>query len=567
MKNQKQRRSEKMRLRLLFPAVILSVFLIIYCLPAVATTYYISSSGGNDNSPGKGKSPATALRTLSMISKLNLKPGDSVLLKRGDLWRETIKVPASGTTGAFITFSSYGTGANPLLYGSEAVSGWKKNSANVWISVNRFEDPHPNSSGDILSEIFFIGNDKSVKWGSYRPDAESLVAEFDWTWNGRNILIYSSADPASAYGRVEVPQRTACIDLNGREYISVSSVDLSFSKLQGITYKYPMTELSGLKIENCKICYIGGNIKNSGRENGFGIDAVYSGMNVSGCEIHNCGRRGISLCLYASGFVVKNILIERNYFHDGHHTTGVDISAGSKSFTAGIDGVTIRRNLFTDQPASPFLSEQIFIQNQKAGDKSVAVKNINIYSNIFKYPSHSAIMTEGGENISILNNTFYNHNTSRSITIAHVWIDTKNTSVKVKNNIFYTELNNDTNVNGLEMYSKAEPAVTDADYNLYYRINSKLRMIFVGSTGYTAADYAKVRSVYNWEKHSPAPSDPLFVSSDDFHLRSGSPAIGKGTDLQLPMDFYGKKFKAGNPSIGACEYEALKPGLPLKGKK
>jgi hypothetical protein len=47
--------------------------------------------------------------------------------------------------------------------------------------------------------------------------------------------------------------------------------------------------------------------------------------------------------------------------------------------------------------------------------------------------------------------------------------------------------------------------------------------------------------------------NPLFVSETDFHLKSGSPAIGKGTRVGLETDFDGKTF-SDPPSIGAYEY-------------
>jgi hypothetical protein len=551
----------------LFSSLLILFLLLCNRSIASATTYYVSSSSGSDKSGVSGRSASSAWKSLNRVNGMSFKPGDSVLLKRGDVWRETLKIPSSGANGSYITFSTYGEGKDPLIYGSDQSGRWKRYNGKIWISVSRFDEPHPNRNTDILSEIFFIGSDKSVKWGNYKTDEKSLAVEMDWTWSGKNIYVYSTSDPSAIYSGIEIPQRQACIDLNGKEYISISGVDLSFSKLQGVTCRYPMTDLKGLKIENCKIAYIGGNIKNSGQENGFGIDAVYSDMTVRNCEIHNCGRRGISLCLYASGYTVRNVLIEQNIFHDGHHTTGIDISAGSGTYTASLDGVVIRRNLFYDLPSSPFISEQIFVQNQKYTGKAVRVMNIRIYSNIFKYPSHSAVMAEGCENMFICNNTFYNHNISKSMTIAHIWIDANCTSVIVKNNIFYTELDNDLNVNGLELFSKSDAKNIEADNNLYYRINNKLRMIFISSAGYRSGDIEKIRSVYGWEKHSPAPANPLFVSPDDFHLKAGSPAIGKGTDLDLPFDFYGKKFNAGTPSIGACEYEQKKPVQPVKSKK
>jgi len=48
-------------------------------------------------------------------------------------------------------------------------------------------------------------------------------------------------------------------------------------------------------------------------------------------------------------------------------------------------------------------------------------------------------------------------------------------------------------------------------------------------------------------------SDPLFVSATDFHLQSGSPAIGKGVAISgVTTDYSGNNYK-NPPSIGAYE--------------
>ena len=49
-------------------------------------------------------------------------PGDSILFKRGDTWRETLTVSSSGTTSNPITFGVYGSGLPPTVDGSDVVT-------------------------------------------------------------------------------------------------------------------------------------------------------------------------------------------------------------------------------------------------------------------------------------------------------------------------------------------------------------------------------------------------------------------------------------------------------------
>ena len=56
----------------------------------------------------------------------------------------------------------------------------------------------------------------------------------------------------------------------------------------------------------------------------------------------------------------------------------------------------------------------------------------------------------------------------------------------------------------------------------------------------------------NYANQNNLKVDPLFVSSTDFHLQSSSPAIGKGINVGLTIDYDGNSWK-NPPSIGAFE--------------
>ena len=78
-------------------------------LPASNRIFYVSSSGGSDSNDGL--SEAKALKTLACASRLELLPGDRLLLKKGDVWENESLLPkGSGTPEKPIVISSYGTG-------------------------------------------------------------------------------------------------------------------------------------------------------------------------------------------------------------------------------------------------------------------------------------------------------------------------------------------------------------------------------------------------------------------------------------------------------------------------
>ena len=75
------------------------------------TAYYISSSLGSDENDGL--SEATPWKSFAHIEAMNLKPGDRVLLRRGDIWHERLTIRGSGRKDAWIFVGSYGDTADP----------------------------------------------------------------------------------------------------------------------------------------------------------------------------------------------------------------------------------------------------------------------------------------------------------------------------------------------------------------------------------------------------------------------------------------------------------------------
>ena len=93
------------------------------------TTYYVSSSEGNDSYPGTISQP---WKTLTKVNGFTPKSGDQILFKRGDSWEGTITPPASGSSGSPIVYGAYGSGDKPKIYGSKVITGWTQHSGNIY---------------------------------------------------------------------------------------------------------------------------------------------------------------------------------------------------------------------------------------------------------------------------------------------------------------------------------------------------------------------------------------------------------------------------------------------------
>src|ERR1035438_5628404 len=84
---------------------------------AGATVYYVDRVNGSD--AYAGASSTAARQSLYRVSQASLAPGDSVLLKRGQVWNEQLSIPASGAADAPITFGAFGTAATqPVIDGT-----------------------------------------------------------------------------------------------------------------------------------------------------------------------------------------------------------------------------------------------------------------------------------------------------------------------------------------------------------------------------------------------------------------------------------------------------------------
>ena len=84
-------------------------------------TYYVDATSGSDAAAGTEAAP---WQTISKVVSTTLVAGDTVLFKRGEVWREQLVPDESGTQVNPITFGAYGNGAKPKILGSQLTTTW-----------------------------------------------------------------------------------------------------------------------------------------------------------------------------------------------------------------------------------------------------------------------------------------------------------------------------------------------------------------------------------------------------------------------------------------------------------
>ena len=80
------------------------------------TNYYFDAVKGSDKNTGTN--PDEPLKSLSFIRHLALKPGDSVLLKSGETFNDTLFISCRGDSARPIVLGKYGGGTLPYIKGN-----------------------------------------------------------------------------------------------------------------------------------------------------------------------------------------------------------------------------------------------------------------------------------------------------------------------------------------------------------------------------------------------------------------------------------------------------------------
>ncbi len=530
------------------------ILALLFCILETITfakNYYVSNTGDDT---ADGLTQQSTWKTISKINEFKFSPGDSILFKRGDTWREQLILTSSGSSGNHIVISSYGSGAKPRILGSNTTTEWTIHSENVWKSNSIFANfDSPND------RIWFI-SPNSTTWGVWESAGiGSLDAEYEYNYSNDIIYVYSTSDPSVAYTSIEVPIIEDVISLQSEtdsaEYYTFDGLEVAYFGHVGIGTDWPggisdnsTRAMRGFEVRNCYIHH--GNRKDG--PDGYGILVRMSDVIIENNEIHDMGRRGLSIL--ADGFIystiLENIVIQDNYFHTGWHTTGPDII--NSDDVCVFDNIIIRRNIIEDDPTLPISGGMgaVGIYIGFIGSGSAAIQNVWIYNNLIKNPKGGGgIQVENVDDLYIHNNTIYLGNQYDGTGILTTGASD---FAIIRNNIIYSNNRNS------QCLSVSNSSGYHFDYNLYYSKypTSYNSFVYVNPTAYRQSDWFSYRSATGWDGNSPNPADPRFISSSDFHLHPESNMIDKGIDVGLP-------YNGDAPDLGAFEFINGTPTIPI----
>jgi hypothetical protein len=481
-------------------------------------TYYVDSANGKDSNPGTEGSP---WQSIAKVNSTILHPGQSVGFKSADTWRETLVVSQSGIAGDPIIFGAYGTGAQPIIDGSDILSsGWTLYSGNVW--KHAFAPSNVNHPW-----VFFNGVAGGHNGGNPQSSISGITATNEWYWDGSSTLyVYSTSNPATAFTNPGVEATTRigvrapiqsyvtfqnlnvrktsgnCFDMYQVNHGSVLNSTTSYCGERGIAF-----------YNNADYAIVGSNRVSYSAESGISVDnssyaqiylndTSHSGVLVDDSE-------GIGVWGDSGGNYIYF-----NYSHDNNDQTG----------PAGIRGIELDT---ITPPNVNYAHDNIATRNNASGIIVETSQNQMVWNNLSYNNAHGVggnCCVSGIKDNDGAGNMFYNNTTAGNEFSELQVTNIGGVGPIVENNIFAAT----STEQGAIVTNGSTGTAGTYDYNLLYGTTP---LFSFGGTWFSATTFYPSTGKGEHDVYA----SPLFTSTPNsylqslgFGLSSGSPAIGKG---------------------------------------
>ena len=233
-------------------------------------SFYVDAAAGNDSNSGSG--PTSAWRTVAKINALAFAPGDTIYFKRGGVWRETLEPGQGGTQGKPVTFTAYGEGPQPIINGSDVITGWTRGEGSVCHAQSKkpgnvYVDGTPGWG--LLHACCLAGS----KCTPDRFCGIGPMREGSWFWNPASndlsIWLPGGVDPNSHLIEAATRPYGMHVVANGGEKSNIIVDGITFERTAGgglYFYSNDQGEvgLTGIVIRNCAVTQVGTGLVDDG---------------------------------------------------------------------------------------------------------------------------------------------------------------------------------------------------------------------------------------------------------------------------------------------------------------
>lgn len=478
--------------------------------------YYINPEGNDSNT---GLSASAAWKTLSKVNSVTFYPGDSILLKSGGVWKETLQPKGSGKEGALIVIDKYGGEKKPVINGGGKTNGSSTlllNKVSYW-EVNNLEITNKVPDGTIYAAtgIRVNGGD------SPGPFCTNIAI--------KNCYVHDVN--AATAKQINYVKGTGGIIISGKlSDVLVQSCHISNCSVEGLR----TTGFSEM-INRSKNIVFDNNLIENIYGDGIVMAQVSGGSRVTNNTVYNaCMTNDIN---FAGIWTVAslNTIISRNEVYgmkgggpndgmafdaDGwddlsategdvfEYNYSHDNNGGFFLFMSKANNITVRYNVSVNDVGTTGRKKLFLIQNSSNKDRFV-------YNNVFYIKNPVEMLFWEGSGAEFSNNIFYT--TAAINTLADKTPDNR---TRFSNNCFY-------------------PSATFAtlDWGTSLRSNNFYNdPLFVNPAG---GSRLKAAGGYSISAASPCRNAGMIIGNNG----------GK--------DFSGNNLPAGNPDVGAFQYAVM----------
>jgi hypothetical protein len=510
------------------------------CSSPALRTFYISQSG-SDGNDGKSTSSTGAWKTLSHACENARNAGDLIHVIQGTHIETQqcqlavgVSIEGDGKDKSIIK-SSINNAPTIYLYSSSVTTG-NQHISNIKLDGNSMTAYEPlvidkRSNVEVHDCAFSDFRFSGVSF--YGEDIGDDVAPNNFCINNKfyNNIVTNCAgyDPMGSPGNLQINAQ------QGMRVYNNSIIQTARGQgADGFGLKCVQGLNKDLKIYNNTIIM-------DGDDDNYWTFAMEFWNSLGGIEIYNnriqgpidlaghLGRSGN----YGYSFSVHDNVLGHDYLkstsRDGLYMESIN----------DLSNIIIYNNLFKN------LRSPIILWTTPTSKFA----NISIYYNVFYNIGMNTAGSwgygfhEGGDsgytltNLTFLNNVFIPASVSGMTSIAAIQIPSKGkvTNVEIRNNI-------------IENFEYAAICTSDVgtgsvdtvsiENNIFYNDATTTKWVMVTPNHIT--------------QNQIITDNPLFTSSTDFHLKTGSPAINAGINVGLTKDFENKSI-SGAPDIGAYE--------------
>ncbi|MDX1350419.1 MAG: right-handed parallel beta-helix repeat-containing protein [Putridiphycobacter sp.] len=456
---------------------------------ATGITYYVDAENGKKKNGGK--SEETAFKEIAQLEGISFQPGDQILFKRDQYHFGDLKIESSGTESAPIYIADYGSGDLPII---------KSTRGNDGIAL-------------FLLEANYV-----------------VIQNLNIQGGGHAIL------------------------MDGSNNVTIAGCRVGENSEAGIRATGKNSETSGSDkgiIKNCLI-YSGLSGSTGDLQGTDGIQLMDGASNwhIHHNEFKSWAHSALSIKPIYSSLESNNNIVEHNLFECGDidYMRALDITGPENRASNNV----VRYNIIRNQTVTSHVHGN---DNTIAYNLFLSLKTSAASSQPWAIDFHVFIGNSGGvdrnkyvcKNNRLFNNLFYNYDAGVGVRLLNSKDGTTNkvTDNEIINNIFYN--------NGTCLEIDAEPTNTTVSNNLFFNSSGSVNFK-VNSTSYSISDFTALSGINGFIIENNIEGNPLFqnISSENFRLEVGSPAIDAGQNVGEIKDFAGNPI-TGNPDIGAFE--------------